>query len=340
MSFDSIYANILDYCYHCTAERWSHVSTDPSSPTPQSAPRPPSSKANPICQQHSNSVSGPDFFGLGQNTIKHLARAARRYLHWIRCTSLRRRSVVYSSRCASGASSSEPSTYHILLTRHLPRTRLLARSLDLCSPSSLPTLAQLYALPRVSAHRAASRARVFVFVFASPSISPSPCRLRPRFWFCPSRPPLALFLHLHLTLLVILIPVLVPLLRDRIPFHRHSLPLPLRNTTHLSVRTGTGSQGPLSFKRRRIPSVGGLDDGSSGKAAPRAGGVGRLNSVALSKFRDADMRGHTGAGGGDTKLLTVHQNTIMTVRAYQAQGGRVSQISTSASGVDGNLIIT
>ncbi|KAF8161937.1 hypothetical protein K438DRAFT_2070410 [Mycena galopus ATCC 62051] len=54
----------------------------------------------------------------------------------------------------------------------------------------------------------------------------------------------------------------------------------------------------------------------------------------------AHMRGHTGAGGGDTKLLTVHQNTITTVRAYQAQGGRVSQISTSASGVDGNLIIT
>ncbi|KAJ7355517.1 actin-related protein ARPC3 [Mycena albidolilacea] len=89
--------------------------------------------------------------------------------------------------------------------------------------------------------------------------------------------------------------------------------------------------------------VGSLDDSTSAKAGagPRAGpgGVGRLNSLAFSTFRDADTRGHTGAGGtpSDTKLLTVHQNTITSVRPYEVRGGRVSRVSTS--GVDGNLVI-
>ncbi|KAK7030611.1 actin-related protein 2/3 complex subunit [Favolaschia claudopus] len=87
--------------------------------------------------------------------------------------------------------------------------------------------------------------------------------------------------------------------------------------------------------------VGTLDDSTSGKAAgnPRAGaGVGRLNSAAFSTFRDADSRGHTSSSAmSDTKLLTVHQNTITNVRPYEFSGGRVSKVSTS--GVDGNLVI-
>ncbi|KAJ6618897.1 actin-related protein ARPC3 [Mycena sp. CBHHK59/15] len=84
--------------------------------------------------------------------------------------------------------------------------------------------------------------------------------------------------------------------------------------------------------------VGSLDDSTSGKAAAPRGGVGRLNSAAFSTFRDADSRGQSGAGAAtDTKLLTVHQNTITSVRPYEARGGRVVKVSTS--GVDGNLVI-
>ncbi|KAJ7636016.1 actin-related protein ARPC3 [Mycena polygramma] len=88
------------------------------------------------------------------------------------------------------------------------------------------------------------------------------------------------------------------------------------------------------------PGVGSLDDSTSGKAtSPRSGfgGVGRLNSTAFSTFRDADTRGQTGSSASaDTKLLTVHQNTITSVRPYEYSGGRVSKVSTS--GVDGNLV--
>jgi actin related protein 2/3 complex subunit 1A/1B len=84
--------------------------------------------------------------------------------------------------------------------------------------------------------------------------------------------------------------------------------------------------------------VGSLDDSTSGKSANPRAGVGRLNSVAFSTFRDADSRGHMGASAStDTKLLTVHQNTITSVRPYEFKGGRVSKVSTS--GVDGNLVI-
>lgn len=90
--------------------------------------------------------------------------------------------------------------------------------------------------------------------------------------------------------------------------------------------------------------VGSLDDSTTAKAtSPRSGfggnsSVGRLNSTAFSTFRDADTRGHTGSSATlDTKLLTVHQNTITSVRPYESKGGRVVKVSTS--GVDGNLVI-
>lgn len=90
--------------------------------------------------------------------------------------------------------------------------------------------------------------------------------------------------------------------------------------------------------------VGTLDDttASSASKAPgaRTGTVGRLNSAAFNTFRNADTRGHTGGGdaASDTELLTVHQNTITSVRAYEYGGeGIVSRVSTT--GVDGKLVI-
>jgi actin related protein 2/3 complex subunit 1A/1B len=87
--------------------------------------------------------------------------------------------------------------------------------------------------------------------------------------------------------------------------------------------------------------VGSLDDTTAPKSATggsRVGGVGRLNSAAFNTFKNADSRGQasTGLGGsggsGDTELMTVHQNTITSVRAYS--DGKVS-----TSGVDGKLVI-
>ncbi|KAF7317949.1 Actin-related protein 2/3 complex subunit [Mycena kentingensis (nom. inval.)] len=88
-------------------------------------------------------------------------------------------------------------------------------------------------------------------------------------------------------------------------------------------------------------SVGSLDDRTSGKAAGPGGAgnspVGRLNSTAFSNFKNADSRGQSSSNSlSDTKLLTVHQNTITSIRPFESNG-RVTKVSTS--GVDGNLVI-
>lgn len=95
--------------------------------------------------------------------------------------------------------------------------------------------------------------------------------------------------------------------------------------------------------------VGTLDDASSSRASEGSrsgfggsGGVGRLKAGAFATFRDADTRGQSTLGGSgsissDTKLNTVHQNTITSVRPYEVQGGYVTKVSTS--GVDGTLVI-
>ncbi|GAA5855324.1 hypothetical protein JCM8547_009035 [Rhodosporidiobolus lusitaniae] len=105
--------------------------------------------------------------------------------------------------------------------------------------------------------------------------------------------------------------------------------------------------------------TGSLDQrtGSGGGAAKTGGAAtGRLNrSEAFNMFRAADSRGVSssagapgGAGlggqvtssGGATELLTVHQNTITSVRAYEGggtSGGDVSKVSTT--GVDGRLVV-
>jgi actin related protein 2/3 complex subunit 1A/1B len=90
--------------------------------------------------------------------------------------------------------------------------------------------------------------------------------------------------------------------------------------------------------------VGTLDDTTASSASKatgaKAGTVGRLNSTAFNTFRNADTRGHSGGGDSatDTELLTVHQNTITSVRPYAYGGeGIVSRVSTT--GVDGKLVI-
>jgi actin related protein 2/3 complex, subunit 1A/1B len=84
-------------------------------------------------------------------------------------------------------------------------------------------------------------------------------------------------------------------------------------------------------------------------AKPAAlGGPGRLNTEAFNRFRQADSRGVGGAaaagGAGGVKtgengeLLTVHQNTITELGAYEwGKGGEVTKFTTI--GKDGRLCI-
>jgi len=92
--------------------------------------------------------------------------------------------------------------------------------------------------------------------------------------------------------------------------------------------------------------AGTLDDATSLKSPDRSLGgnssVGRLKSGAFATFRDADSRGQSSIAGSasptaDTKLNTLHQNTITNVRPYEHRGGNVTKVSTSA--VDGMLVI-
>ncbi|ORY92442.1 putative Arp2/3 protein complex subunit sop2 [Leucosporidium creatinivorum] len=86
-------------------------------------------------------------------------------------------------------------------------------------------------------------------------------------------------------------------------------------------------------------------------AGRAAGGVGRLNnSEAFNRFRSADSRGVAGGAAAPavagtrltatgTELLTLHQNTITSVRAFEGGlgGQEVSQVSTT--GVDGRVVV-
>lgn len=122
--------------------------------------------------------------------------------------------------------------------------------------------------------------------------------------------------------------------------------------------------------------VGSLDDITGGASARSSilsaqptgassggrSGVGRLNNAAFNRFKEADSRGTPttssapgmpfspggpnlaggGAGGGGgagaSELLTVHQNTITSVRPYEVgPDGAVTKVSTT--GVDGRLVV-
>ncbi|KAG8993939.1 hypothetical protein FRB94_013042 [Tulasnella sp. JGI-2019a] len=102
--------------------------------------------------------------------------------------------------------------------------------------------------------------------------------------------------------------------------------------------------------------------GPRGGGGGGASGIGRLNNEAFNRFKSADSRGGvsspsllqaqmTGsaspvsavsgsgsASGGITEMMTVHQNTIISVRPYEfGQGGNVARVSTA--GVDGKLVV-
>jgi len=88
--------------------------------------------------------------------------------------------------------------------------------------------------------------------------------------------------------------------------------------------------------------VGTLDDSASGAKSGRPAVPGKLRTGAFATFQAADSRGQgSGLAGAsptsDTKLLTIHQNTITSVRPYEVHGDRVAKVSTT--GVDGNLVI-
>lgn len=98
--------------------------------------------------------------------------------------------------------------------------------------------------------------------------------------------------------------------------------------------------------------AGSLDDITAAKTpvgGPRSANsaVGRLNNEAFNRFKNADSRGTTGpppipgssasTSGAGGELLTVHQNTITSVRAYEGEPGNVTRVSTS--GKDGLLVI-
>jgi actin related protein 2/3 complex subunit 1A/1B len=56
---------------------------------------------------------------------------------------------------------------------------------------------------------------------------------------------------------------------------------------------------------------------------------------ALNMFRQMDLKGK--GGSDDTKLKTVHQNTINTVRSFEEGSGGVTRVSST--GVDGRVVI-
>ena len=60
-------------------------------------------------------------------------------------------------------------------------------------------------------------------------------------------------------------------------------------------------------------------------------------SSALSMFRQLDLKGTVESETGGNDILTLHQNTIYTIRAYAGSPGKVSQISST--GVDGKVVI-
>ncbi|KAJ3827877.1 actin-related protein ARPC3 [Lentinula raphanica] len=128
------------------------------------------------------------------------------------------------------------------------------------------------------------------------------------------------------------------------PVHHIRMPtLPLVTLTWASeytiVAAGHDCQ-PLVFSGSEAgwQEIGTLDNGSYGsgsKVGP--GSVGRLKTGAFATFRDADSRGQTSSGTTDTKLNTVHQNTITSLRPYAGSPGQITQVSTT--GVDGKLVI-
>lgn len=113
--------------------------------------------------------------------------------------------------------------------------------------------------------------------------------------------------------------------------------------------------GSISSEWTQTRSLDDSDKAGGGMGSGRAGAassVGRLNkSEAFNMFRAADSRG-VGSGGAPaaaaagtrltangTELLTVHQNTVTSVRAHEGGEGGTDVTKISTSGIDGRLVI-
>ncbi|KAK5132451.1 hypothetical protein LTR08_009062 [Meristemomyces frigidus] len=81
--------------------------------------------------------------------------------------------------------------------------------------------------------------------------------------------------------------------------------------------------------------------GTLDTVAAAGGGGEQREESALNMFRNMDLKGRSGGGGSggdDTRLKTVHQNSISTLRAYEGgDGEEVTRISTG--GVDGRVVV-
>ncbi|KAF9068309.1 WD40-repeat-containing domain protein [Rhodocollybia butyracea] len=128
------------------------------------------------------------------------------------------------------------------------------------------------------------------------------------------------------------------------PVHNIRMPtLPLVTltwTTEDSIVAAGHDCQPLVFSGSDAgwQEIGTLDDGSHAASKTGPGLTGRLNkSGAFGAFQNADSRGQSSITSTDTKLLTIHQNTITSIRPYQGAPGQVTQVSTTA--VDGKLVI-
>jgi actin related protein 2/3 complex subunit 1A/1B len=72
------------------------------------------------------------------------------------------------------------------------------------------------------------------------------------------------------------------------------------------------------------------------ESVKRPGLADQREESALNMFRQMDLKG-SGKGSDDTKLKTVHQNTITNIRAFEESGGRVTKVSST--GVDGRIVV-
>jgi actin related protein 2/3 complex subunit 1A/1B len=84
-------------------------------------------------------------------------------------------------------------------------------------------------------------------------------------------------------------------------------------------------------------SVSGWTHAGTLDASAKATNGGIKEESALNMFRQMDLKGKSAGSRDDTKLQTVHQNTISTVRVFARSGGKVSKFSTS--GVDGRVVV-
>ena len=69
----------------------------------------------------------------------------------------------------------------------------------------------------------------------------------------------------------------------------------------------------------------------------RPGASNGRDDSALNMFRQLDLKGKT---KDDTKLDTVHQNTITKIRVYEGTPGRVTKFSSEFNGSFGGIPLT